>query len=230
LGVKGLGGVLSILVRTASRELSRGFVMNDPISPKLPNKTLNDLLRIMRDHNDREYFEALGRFIHEFSQVEQILYMLLCAKLKMEMKVAAALFSGLQTAGIISNIKRLYEADGEKPPALMSTIFEHIGTLTTARNEIVHYGGEGSGAEERRVSTAIKSHMQKKAKDWPVSATTLGLMQSDAEKAYVLFLNLLSQSGAMDNHPALTRAWLYKYPSNPRGQSKKAGKKDRGKR
>ena len=205
--------------------------MADIEAPKIVQKSYFDSLEaILKDQIDKAYFEALGRFMHEFSGVEQMLYMWLCAQLKLTTKEAAAIFAGVRAMDAITNIKRLHEARDKNLPTELADLFEHVGTLNTARNEIIHYGAEGSGLEERRVSTELRSHTTKKAKNWPVSAETLKAMFLDAEKVNVSLIYWIVPGERLKEHPALARAWQYKYPANPQAQSRKGAQKGQKKK
>jgi hypothetical protein len=188
----------------------------------MSDSTSNDeLVRALLEvkYQTKAYFEALGRFMHEFAQIEHILYLLMTVELNLETNLANAVLSGVKADQAIQNIKRIYHARGKDLPPRTVEAFEHISTLNTARNEIIHYGATLSGeGPERIVSTALKAHSAEKVKEWTVTPDTLRDMYLDAEKAFNMLLAPMVPALTPPKHAAaaLARAWQYKYPSNPK--------------
>lgn len=180
-------------------------------------------------YQTKAYFEALGRFMHEFSQVEHMLHYRMAVELNLDMDLANAVLSGVKADQAIQNIKRIYQAKRKELPPDMAEAFEHIAILNTARNEIIHYGAEATGdGPQRTVSTALKAHSPDKVKEWIVTPDILGDMHLDAEKAFHMLLVPLVPTLAPPKHAreALMRAWQYKYPSNPKPSESPQGQRD----
>jgi hypothetical protein len=173
---------------------------------------------------DDPYYSALGKFMDEFSKVEAFLYLLLVSKAGMTMKKAGALLSGVRVEAAISFYERLCEAEASEVPANLKDAFSHAKTLNTARNEVVHYGSNDTLINGRIVSTSIKSHSDKKTRQYAISSTTLNHMTLDARKVVAIIIRQVSPT-AQVNEAALKRAWLYKYPANPAQSVNKSGPK-----
>lgn len=94
------------------------------------------------DRRER-YWLALGRFIHEFASVETSVQTLLWIVTDTSPQVAKAIFSGTRSDTACSYIRRTLQAQGQRElPPLLERAFSHLKTITTVRNDIVHYGAQ----------------------------------------------------------------------------------------
>ncbi len=94
-----------------------------------------------------DYFKALGKFIHEFSETESVLAAILEKMTEVDILVARALFSGVRAEAATKYIARLQEA--LKSPTEerneIQAVFTQLGIITLIRNDIVHYGTDFYG-------------------------------------------------------------------------------------
>lgn len=88
----------------------------------------------------REYWEALGRFIHRFASVERQITHLLTLESALSDAAASVIFDNTRLGAAISTIKRLRKA-AEKPDSpSLTRAFDQITIISETRNAIVHLG------------------------------------------------------------------------------------------
>jgi hypothetical protein len=186
-----------------------------------------DIVRSMRDQGGA-YFEALGRFIDNYSDAEYAIYDYLVSLTGLDFNSANAILSGTRVDAAISFIRRLHAARRVEISVEVEDVLVHLATLNTARNELVHFGTYFDSDRWRVVSTAAKAHLPEKAKEWRISTNTLYDMADDAEKAALTLLAILKPSlkRRTDWKDALSRAWLYKSAPIPAPKEKSLSRAD----
>ena len=88
-------------------------------------------------HN--KYWLALGKFIHNFAQLEASAFLLLREKAGLTQDVAGALLSGTKAEQAFNLLKRLYDAKGDEISESAQRALIQFGLINKARNEIVHH-------------------------------------------------------------------------------------------
>ena len=177
---------------------------------------------------DERYFDALGKFVHEFSRAEATTYGVLRYYAKLSNPVAAALLSGIRANDIISSLRRLCEAGAisEATWLVLQPLFNQFNAINTARNMILHFGAMTTAGGERYVTTGLKAVREEDAKTMPISKDILDDMRLDLRKIIVhLRLNHRGLPPPRAKHPSLdaivSAPWRYKPPQEPRGKAKK---------
>lgn len=132
-----------------------------------------------------EYFEALGRLIHEFAQVEAVGQSLLFYYAGVPDIVGKALFSGVRLDSAKDPINRIIDAV-ELPPqkkANLKFAFDQLGKISSKRNNIMHFGAVYDGERGFVVSNSRSAHIETKINEFAVKASDLNDMISDLETA-----------------------------------------------
>jgi hypothetical protein len=177
-----------------------------------------------------QYIEALGNFVHAFARIEGILALALRVFSGVTGPIARAIFHGVRVDAAVNYIRRILEVTNA--PADVKADFElaftHLGDITRARNDILHYG-VGLGTIWRSDDTIIESSpmivtnkdfalTEDRIRETPVSAEILEQMMEDLDVIRaILFGHILLASGRKDDAkrflgPARKHAWRYKPP------------------
>lgn len=140
--------------------------MNDPDSKKTEQE------------NDA-YWIALGRFVHLYSAAEAAMQVLLWDKAKVSSEVARAIFSGVKVREAINQVKRICEAEGDASYEIIKPAFDQLSTITSARNDILHFGSKFEDGKPQFVTNKRAAHTPDKIRHFPVSPEMLGQMTAD---------------------------------------------------
>ena len=181
---------------------------------------------------EKEYYEALGRFLAAFSQMETAMTLHLWHTAGVSKEIGRSVFSGVRAKEAGDFCRRIMEALGSKKEdqEAFKYLTDQLGDLNAARNDLVHYGAQAIGSENAYVTNALKAHLEQRVINFPVSAAILEQMRKDALKI-TLHLHyewsdgrewpksVLAQA-ALDR--ALQSPWQYKH--QPRPAFQKAGK------
>ena len=130
----------------------------------------------------REYWEALGRFIHHFARVETHISVNLWKLTRISIRIAQAVFSGVRMDAAASLINRVLDATNADPTARdeFQYIFTQLGHITKVRNDILHYGITSPSFEPGlHTSNRLVAYSEDKIRETPVSATILNQMTDD---------------------------------------------------
>jgi hypothetical protein len=192
---------------------------------------------------EREYWEALGRFVEGYAELEQAMSGLLWNLTKISTPIARAVFSGVRAEAASQYINRIFEATKVEPPwrAAFQEVCSRLGPITEARNLIIHH----ETRRKRRSGDAVVTNKrvalnQKRLRERPMSATILDEMTADLDKIVAHLVILLWFS---DGAPAgeikfmrrvvyaeeLASLWRYKPPQRPQPTAKKRRSVDRRK-
>lgn len=121
-----------------------------------------------------EYFLELGRFVHQFSALENLMQIYLTLQTGVGMNVARACFSGVKMDLAKSYIKRTREAQGFQQDDLLDRVFAQITVVTNARNDILHHGANFASIESAEGSVTNKDFaMPGREYEFPVSPEIL---------------------------------------------------------
>jgi hypothetical protein len=166
-----------------------------------------------------EYWEALGRFIHEFAKVESLLITLLRDLSKTSDETAGAIFSGLRVDGAKDTINRILDATGQTDiKSRLQSPFAQLGVIAGVRNKIVHWGATYDGGEQLLVTNARLYPTAARLTEIRVGAKDIKLMTGDLFKIALYLILEIRDYGDGDPDWAreeLKRPWLYTLPAPP---------------
>ena len=90
----------------------------------------------------KDYEEALGRFVHVFAKVEIAMALTLWHYAKTQYHIARVLFPRVRVHEAMTLIKQL--ADATNAPsedcAELENVFQQLGIINGVRNDTLHYG------------------------------------------------------------------------------------------
>jgi hypothetical protein len=176
---------------------------------------------------DKTHYEALGRFIASFANVEGVLHVIARKLSGLNDDKARLVFGGMRLTDIIDRIRsflHLDQADGKSDETFhdIEACLEQLGHISSRRHNIVHRGAtyfEGTFIVTNSMIAKTLAGIESEL----VSERTLKDMALDCD---VIFLRLVAISNLMsprdDNWIATlrNRAWLYK-PPPPKPQNPK---------
>jgi len=178
---------------------------------------------------EAEYYEALGRFVQMFAEVEKVLAQTLWFYAKSRPEVAKIIFAGTQSEMAATYIKALAKATNASDAAKadLENVLHQFGIIRSARNDILHYGAtliaEGRGV----VSNAWKAKAQ--PNEFLISAEALVHMESDLRKiiAHFGYRHLgrpwpVAAWNVQWLETTLRAPWQYKHRAPPRSQTNTA--------
>ena len=187
-------------------------------------------LASMLDEPYRDYWPALGKFIHEFSGMESLLHELAIRVAGVSDNLGKAIFSGLRIDNAKDALNRMYEASGDQAAKdRMAPVFAQIGAIAGMRNNIVHWGAQSvsrdDGFEGLLVSNARIAHTKERLRTFVVSAEMLTDMRVDISKISMhLLVELFRDREGAKIAPTVTRVleapWRYKSPPQSPAQRK----------
>ncbi len=130
------------------------------------------------------YYETLGRFIEAFSAVETAMALTLWKYARTSKSVSRAVFSGVRAKEAGDYIKRILEARGatKAQVARFKHLTDQLGELTSARNDIVHFGAQSISNGRAFVTNALKSHLKERTTNFQISPRILTQMTNDLVK------------------------------------------------
>jgi hypothetical protein len=126
-----------------------------------------------------KYYLALGKFIDAFSRAEAAVQVVLWQIADIENSVAKAIFSGTRTRIAIDYIRRITEAQNQAIPQHIQDAFNHLNTINTTRDNIVHFGASENDDGSILISNRLIAHTEKSLKEFPISHVLLYEMSSD---------------------------------------------------
>ena len=173
-----------------------------------------------------EYFIELGRFVHQFSALENLMQIFLTLQTGVGMDVARACFSGVKMDLAKSYIKRTREAQGVPESALLERVFAQITILTAARNDILHHGANFESIESADGFVTNKSFaMPGREYTFPVSPDILRDLSSDVNAVKNGIFALMVKSVKLEGAPppefmetferSALAPWRYTPPARP---------------
>jgi hypothetical protein len=177
----------------------------------------------------RAYYEALGRFVQMFAEVERVVAETLWAYAETRPEIAKVIFAGVQSDTAANYIKAVAKVTNADTEALadLENVMQQFGTIRGVRNDILHHGASNIAEGKGIVSNAWKAKAE--PTEFPISAEALQLMEADLRKiiAHLGYRHLGRPwpRGALGLHAlqeTLQRPWQYKHREQPRSQRKRA--------
>lgn len=166
------------------------------------------------------YYETLGRFIQGFANTEGTMNGALREFSKVTGPVARAIFSGTRAETAKQYIARILDAENYSQEIKddLKNVFDQLGLINSARNDIVHYGTQFEEGESFVVTNADRAHLPSRVSTMVVSSEILEQMMADLNKislTIVVRVMALSDRTAASHFqralaPILQRPWQYK--------------------
>lgn len=173
---------------------------------------------------ERAYYEALGRFVQRFAEVEKLVWQTLVHYVGTSSEVAKIVLTAGkvdQCATYIKQVAAAINAPKEKRDDL-EFVLQQLGILNGRRDAILHYGATEIAEGRGTVSNAWKTKAQ--PKEFPISDAALTEMTDDIRKIIAhLTYHHLGPPRVSDAFLAqvLLLPWRYKYPSERNSRTKK---------
>jgi hypothetical protein len=163
--------------------------------------------------DEAAYFLALGYFMQAFAEAEMAMQVLLWKVSGLsEISTAAALLSGVKIDGAINLIRRVREAKKMPEHAQLTYIFNQLGEINSARNDIVHFGATFTEDFGILVSNFRIAHIEERLRGFHTSSAALFNMTQDITKIIHRIIEIVAE---YDQNPTPERAvldtWLYKH-------------------
>ena len=159
-----------------------------------------------------KYYLALGRFITNFSKVENYLLRLVRMEAGLTPQIAPALLSSLRIMQAIDALRRVHEAKGTAIDTQLKRALDQLANINTARNWIVHWGVDFTDPLAPVVSNKGLAHNAESLRQIPVSVETIHDMTYDLGQLSFLFQAHLNPEWDSKGAKAEARTWLYKFP------------------
>ena len=176
---------------------------------------------------ERAYYEALGRFVQIFAEVEKLVWQTLVHYVGTSHEVAKIVLTAGKVDQCAKHIKQI--ADAINAPKYkrddLELVLQQLCILNGVRDHILHYGATAIAEGRGTVSNAWKAKAE--PKEFQISDIALAEMADDARKIIAHLdrhLGLPPPARASDIsslEQVLQRPWRYKYPSVPRSHTKK---------
>lgn len=169
------------------------------------------------NQNMRDYWEALGHFVHQFAHVEKMLAAVLQHIAGIVGPISQAIFHGVRSEGARQYINRILEVTNHTQAVKddFTFVFAQLAHITAARNSLLHYGTELNEGTEFISTNQFWALTSDRIKELPVSVDILNQMTADLEKISAhLAVHLVrnwpdAMAGLADR---LSRPWQYKPP------------------
>jgi hypothetical protein len=133
---------------------------------------------------DPPYFEALGRFCHEFSTLEAVMFNTLAFYAKVPNQMARAVFSGERVRAAMGKIKRIIQIQypGEDNKKDLEYVFRQLEAINALRDEILHQGSFVTDDKDRITSNIVRNLKQERLVERSASIETLNAATADLKK------------------------------------------------
>lgn len=183
-----------------------------------PNAPAVDKGHFASPEERRLYWEALGKFVEKFSQIEWQVAMVFWHSCGISYEIASIVFSGTNLEAAKTNIMKILDI---KPIYGLNhketeEIFSQLTAIQSMRNRILHYGvlqdenGNPRFLSSRKDVFGVDRHMQPLA-----SSSLIDDMTADLEKISAYFVIIQSENRLpayiMESHfrPLIARPWQY---------------------
>jgi hypothetical protein len=170
---------------------------------------------------ERAYYEALGRFVQIFAEVEKLVWQTLVHYVGTSPEVAKIVLTAGKVDQCAKHIKQIAVAINTPKDERddLDLVLQQLCILNGVRDHILHYGATAIAEGRGTVSNAWKAKAE--PKEFPISDTASAEMADDARKIIAHLDRHLGRPRPHGMSEVLQRAWQYKYPSVPRSHTKK---------
>lgn len=182
-----------------------------------------------------QYYVTLGRFVSDFSEIEQAMQVALWYICGIKSPIAQAIFSGVRADDAANKISRIGVAQKwpDERKAEWKAISDRVSLLRSLRNDILHYGVNWERENEWVTSNRLFVHTEEKVTNTPVTIPILNAAIKDLHSLSIYLLSFAVQ-GKVVGPTALDRTlsdtWQYKPPPQGGRQSKSPGRSPKPKR
>ncbi len=174
------------------------------------------------------YYEALGQFVHTFSQVETAVARTLWTYAGTRPPVAKIIFAGTRVDGGCGYIKQLAAATTASKELKddLEDVLQQLGIINGARNNILHYGAQSVAEGNAIVSDEFRAKGEPTV--FPISPELLKAMTVDLRQimTHLNYRHLgrrppKSEYGRKVLDDILRSPWQYKHPGQTKSQTKR---------
>lgn len=165
------------------------------------------------------YHLALGSFVNQYSILESILNTILVSLSGVTQEIGKAIYSGTRIGAARDFINRILESTNQMElKERMKPYFDRVGLITSARDEILHYGASYKHDLGKIILTNSRSaHVERRLRIFTVEPDMLRDLESDTKTAYSgLLLEWLRDTDNAELFEILrqqmTQPWRYKPP------------------
>lgn len=171
------------------------------------------------DHPFAAYWYALGKFVHRYAEIEATMHQVLRIVSNSTDRTAKVLFSGTRISSATDMVKRFYTARGADIPSSLAKAFGHIGTITKARDRLLHNSIQFERG--KAIVTDETKNFTPRSFKHAVSIRDLDDLEADAITANACLVSfwiesrrpdLLTSAGYLCTKQASQAAWRYKSP------------------
>ena len=187
----------------------------------------DDAIDAVNEEPYRKYWAALGHFIHVFAAVEFDLLMVLRKYTRVEDMVAGVVFSGARSKQAADWLNAVLEEQNKQViKARLKRALDHLGTINTVRNNIVHWGARYDQINQHLIVSNKKRFSRQKREAFLISVDDLNAMRCDLYMiAFVFGLELHPSERRQKWVKELARPWLYKSPQPHRLDAQKGARR-----
>ena len=172
----------------------------------------------------KSFYLSLGRFIHYYSMVEQLLIVVLHQYANTAAPVALALFANWRPDQTITTLHRVIQARKLRGPKIveLKSSLQQISIITRVRNDLVHLGAHGTeatGSEMNVISNHLLAYSRKVRRQTPISVEILDRMYGDLlEISFRLISHLINARPRLKSRVSLSKFQRRKgnEPVNPK--------------
>ena len=138
------------------------------------------------------YYQALGKFVDTFANVEEILFLYLYASAGVDYDAARAIFSGVRIHDAVSFIKRIAEVGKAELSAALDDVLSQLLIINDVRNLILHHPVSGrfrKGRFIRSISNIGRALTAERIKEMLISQRILMDMEYDLFRMQVFLFH-----------------------------------------
>jgi hypothetical protein len=176
----------------------------------------------------KEYYEALGMFMDDFSRVEISIQLSLWHYAKLSHSIARAILSGSHLDNTMSFMRRLADvgAISQEKWEKLEPLLDRLGLISKSRNRILHYGAQSVAEGRGMVTNAVKALTEDHITHFPISPIILGDMSFDLKKVMLhLLVDHMGRPSLRARHASLEAIalapWRYKPQPSPQAKPKR---------
>jgi hypothetical protein len=165
------------------------------------------------------YYEALGRFVTIFSELEVDLQRMVWDLAGIHPSIAPTILPGLRIETAMSCVNRIADVQqwDKTRRTELEYIFHQLGDINKLRNDILHYGSKSHDAEQWTVTNLLFAHIPSKVRILKITPDILLNAAMDLSKILLHLLLLFGHRHISDGDRALSAEivaspWQYKPP------------------
>jgi hypothetical protein len=151
---------------------------------QIPKGSLVAFVKDFESGEFEDYYNALGRFVSKFSEVETNFLTALWHFGGLESPISQAVLSGVKIEGATGYINRIADAKGwtKKRRQRFKDFSDQLGLINKLRNDILHNGANWTGQQTWTVTNKLIAHTPSRIRTFPITVQLLKDAVSDLEK------------------------------------------------